>query len=286
MDAVQALTELGGVATWDELLRMSSRRKLRTAIAARAIVRVAHGSYSLPGVEDARIVAARVGGVVSHLSAAQHWGLKMKLPPERPTVTVPRRCSKLGIEKGAVEVHWADLPAAAKRHGVTDVVQTVLDCARGYELDVGLAIADSALRIGIGREDLLMFARESPRTGRSKVVRVLELADQRAANPFESVLRAIALGVPGLQVEPQQWVGDVGRADLVDARRRIAIEAESHAFHSDRASLERDVHRYTAFTRLGWRVVRFTWQEVMFDPAYVRAVLIDVVAGLEGVAAG
>ena len=44
MDVVQALTELGGVATWDELLRMSNRRKVRTAIAAETIVRVAPGS--------------------------------------------------------------------------------------------------------------------------------------------------------------------------------------------------------------------------------------------------
>ncbi len=224
---------------------------------------------------------------MSHLSAAQHWGLKMKLPPEKPIVTVPRRCSRLDNKDGAVEVHWADLPASAKRRGVTDPIQTVIDCARSHDLDVALAVADSALRIGMGREDLLVFAQESPRTGRSKVVRVLELADGRAANPFESVPRAIALGVPGLHVEPQQWVGDVGRADLVDARLRIAIEAESHEFHSDRASLARDVHRYTGFTRLGWRVVRFTWEDVMFDPACVRAVLADVVGnGLGAVAAG
>lgn len=107
---------------------------------------------------------------------------------------------------------------------------------------------------------------------------MLEAADERAANPFESVLRAIARDVPGLRVEPQQWVEDVGRADLVDARLRIAIEAESHAFHSDRAALARDVHRYTAFTRHGWIVVRFTWEDVMFDPDYVRGVLVDVVA--------
>lgn len=86
---------------------------------------------------------------------------------------------------------------------------------------------------------------------------------------------------------------DVGRADLVDARLRIAIEAESHEFHSDRAALARDVHRHTGFTRHGWRVVRFTWEDVMFDPAYVRAVLCDVVAaagpadvGLAGVIRG
>lgn len=105
----------------------------------------------------------------------------------------------------------------------------------------------------------------------------MEAADPRADNPFESVLRAIALDVPGLEVEPQQWVADVGRVDLMDLGRRLVIEAESFEFHSDRASLRRDVHRYTAFVRLGYRVVRFTWEDVMFDPAYVREVLVDLV---------
>ena len=103
-------------------------------------------------------------------------------------------------------------------------------------------------------------------------------ADPRAANPFESALRAIAVDVPGLCVVPQGWIGHVGRADLVDERLRLVIEAESFEFHSDRKSLARDVHRYTAFARLGWTIVRFTWEEVMFRPDYVRAVLLDLVA--------
>lgn len=64
----------------------------------------------------------------------------------------------------------------------------------------------------------------------------------------------------------------------MDVRRRLVIEAESFELHSDRASPRRDVHRSTAFVRLGYRVVRFTWEDVMFDPTYVRSVLADLVA--------
>ena len=107
---------------------------------------------------------------------------------------------------------------------------------------------------------------------------MVEAADGRAANPFESVLRGIAKQVPGLEVEPQQWVGDVGRADLMDRRLGLVIEAESFEFHADSASFARDVRRYTLFVRNGFIVVRFTWKDVMFDPDYVRAVLTDLVA--------
>lgn len=276
MDVVEALTKLGGVATTQELLRCTSRRRLRTAIQAGAVVRAGPRRYRLPQLDAARAAAVRVGGVVSHLSAAEHWGWKVKLPPERPCVTVPRRSCHLDADD--LEVHWADLGIGAVTHGVTDPLQTVVDCARAYPFDVALSVADSAVRSGIAQEDLLLVARESPRTGRGRAIRVMEAADGRADNPFESVLRAIALDVPGLDVEPQQWVGDVGRVDLLDRRLRIVIEADSFEFHSDRASLRRDVRRYTAFVRLGYRVVRFTWEDVMLAPDYVRAVLVDLVS--------
>ena len=276
MDPAEALTRLGGVATLDELMTLTSRRRLRTALSTGRVVRVAWATYALPEAEVARLAAARLGGVVSHLSAAQHWGWKIKLPPDSPTITVPRRRS--GLVADGVELHWADLAPDQVERGATSRVQTVVDCARAYELSVGLPVADSALRAGVDHAELCAAAHASPRTGRAKAIRVVEAADVRADNPFESVLRAIALGVPGLCVEPQQWVGNLGRVDLLDARLRLVIEAESFGFHADRRSLGRDVRRYTGCARRGYTIVRSTWEEVMFDPDYVHDVLVDLVA--------
>ena len=274
--AVEALTMLGGIASRDELLALTSRRRLRVAKAGGQIIELRRTRFALPDADEARAAAARLGGVVSHLSAALHWGWKVKLPPEKPTITVPR--NRHGLAADDVELHWANLPAGAVCDGVTSPVRTVIDCARAYPFDVALAVADSALRAGISHAELRRAARASPRTGRARAVAVVEAADIRAANPFESALRGIAKGVPGLVVEPQQWVGDIGRADLMDHRLRLVIEAESFEFHADSDSFGRDVRRYTGFARLGYTVVRFTWKEVMFDPDYVRAVLTDLVA--------
>jgi very-short-patch-repair endonuclease len=276
MSPVDALTRLGGVATSAELRRLTSRRRLRTALTDGRVVRVSKGVYALPGCDEARLAAVRVGGVVSHLSAAQHYRWQLKLPPRRPTVTVPRRRS--GLDADDLEFHWADLSREQVDSGVTSKVQTVIDCARAYPFDVALAVADSALRDGVRREDLLAAALASSRTGRSKALRVVRAADGRAANPFESVLRAIADDVPGLCVVPQQPVGDVGYVDLLDQRLRLVIEADSFQWHSTRRAWARDVRRYTCFARLGYTVVRFTWGEVMYEPDYVRAVLLDLVA--------
>jgi hypothetical protein len=113
---------------------------------------------------------------------------------------------------------------------------------------------------------------------RARCLRVALLADGRAANPFESVLRAIALGVDGLHVEPQVWVDGVGRPDLLDRELGLVIEADSFEFHGSRRALKHDCERYNAFVVGGRLVVRFAYEHVMLQPRYVHGVLDGVVA--------
>jgi very-short-patch-repair endonuclease len=270
------LEQLGGVADRRTLLRLVSRRQLDRALAEGDVVRLGRSRYAVPAADDALRAATRVRGVVSHQSAALRHGWKVKQVPTVPQVTVPRTRSR--IEAAGVAVRWAPLTAAELRLGVTSPLRTVVDCARVLPFDEALTIADSALRSGIvTRGDLAGAASASPRNGRSAAIRVAEQANAKAANPFESVLRAIALDVPGLVVVPQGAVGTIGHADLTDERLRIAVEAESFEFHALQEAFSHDVRRYTAMTRLGWLVVRFVWDDVMHRPAYVRAVLTDVV---------
>nr|WP_281496995.1 DUF559 domain-containing protein [Ornithinimicrobium sp. F0845] len=94
----------------------------------------------------------------------------------------------------------------------------------------------------------------------------------RAANAFESCLRAIALDA-GLDVRAQVQIADVGIfcvVDLADEGRRLIVEAESFAHHGNRKGFRKDVRRYSELTTLGWSILRFTWEDVMFQPAYVR----------------
>lgn len=90
-------------------------------------------------------------------------------------------------------------------------------------------------------------------------------------------MRAICLGTPGLDVEPQVQIG-VYRVDLGDRRLRLVIEADSWEWHAGPDEFAADVRRYTTLVRIGARVLRFSYREVMGDPAYVAAVLCDVVA--------
>ncbi|MFL6131664.1 MAG: endonuclease domain-containing protein [Nocardioidaceae bacterium] len=151
--------------------------------------------------------------------------------------------------------------------------RTVIDCARDLPFDEALTVADSALRHGnVTQERLLALAERVATTGRAQCLRVAREASGLAANPFESVLRAISLDIPGLRVRPQVVIdedGFVGRPDLVDDRSRVVLEAESFEFHGHRIALRRDCERYNALALRGWLVLRFSWEHVMHDPAYV-----------------
>ncbi|MDN4171393.1 hypothetical protein QWY28_00390 [Nocardioides sp. SOB77] len=235
-DVVDLLADLGGVARRGVLLGVVERGDLERALAAGTVTRAGRGLYALPGVDDALRVAADLGGVVSHASAALQHGFRGGDP--RP------------------------VPADAA-------------------MDEALAIADSALRESACRRLLEELAETARGPGSPRIRQVAALATELAANPFESVLRATCLDVPGLAVRPQVRITDDGfsaRADLVDERLRIVCEADSFAWHGSRSALASDARRYNRMVVAGWIVVRFTYEDVMFHPDEVRAVLARAVA--------
>jgi very-short-patch-repair endonuclease len=274
VDTVQALERCGGIADHRTAVRLSSKRALRRAVRDGRVLRVAHGRYALPTADAAANAAQRVRGVVSHRSAAAHWGWEIKTQPPVPEVTVPRhrRCDGRGVE-----LHWTDLPADDVREGfVTSRERTLVDCLRTLPFDEALAIADSALRSeDVTADRLAALARLARGPGSARIRRVARYADGRAANAFESVLRALAIE-EGLAVLPQvvlSFDGVVVRPDLVDAERHLVLEADSFEWHGKRAALRRDCRRYNALVAAGWRVLRFAWEDVMHAQDYVRAAL-------------
>ena len=281
--ADEALSRLGGVATRSRLLRMTTHKRIRTALRQGRIVRDGHGIYSLPGVDEAIRAASRLSGVLGEDSAAQFHGWKMKNQPKSPCVVVRRKRNLSTSQRRGVRVRYVDLDPDDVNGLATRPAETVTRCSARMPFDEALAIADSALRCGaVTQEELIRRAQREPPRYRARCLRVAEAADGRADNPFESVLRAIALDVPGLCVEPQVWISNSTRADLVDERLRLVIEADSFEFHGRRRQLVHDCERYNAFVVDGWLVVRFSYEHVMGQPDYVRQVLVAMVGLLTG----
>jgi very-short-patch-repair endonuclease len=276
VDAVTALAQLGGTARRTEWRNLVGHDVADRAIQEGRVLELPRWQVALASLGEAEQAAAAAGGTISHLSAALHHGWKVKAAPPAPTITVPRRRRVPG-QLPDCRLFWADLPKGEADGLATTPVRTVIDCARSYDRGVALSVADSALRSRrVSPAELYAAAQRSPRTGRSWALWVADHASELAANPFESVLREIALDVPGLRIRPQGWVGRAGRADLVDERLLIAVEADSWEHHGAPDLFRRDVRRYTEFARLGWVVVRFVWEDVMQKRDLVRRHLSEV----------
>lgn len=166
MHPVAALTQLGGVAGHQQLIRLTSRRRLQTAMAAGQVVCVARGRYALPTADEGRTAAARVSGAASHLSAAAYWEWQTLAPPELPQVCVPRGRKITADQRAGLELRWRTLSPLELTRGVTDPVTTVLDCARDLAFGEALAVADSALRDSTVTRDELDEAAAGLRPGR------------------------------------------------------------------------------------------------------------------------
>ena len=280
LSPVERLLELGGVATWGTLRRTCDRLDIDRATRSGDIIRTGRGHYALASVTEADRTAARLGGVLCLTSAALHHGWAVKNVPDRPHVMVSRG-RRVGAGRRTVHLHWGELSPHEIEDGVTTEQVTLAHCLRRLPFDEALAVADSAMRAGVPRSALERAAEGARGPGSAQMRRVALLATPKAANPFESVLRAIAADVPGLDFEAQVVIREpdiVARPDLVDVRLRILAEADSFEWHGGRAQLSSDARRYNLLVVNGWLVLRFSYEHVMQQPDFVRRVLVAAVA--------
>lgn len=255
------------------LLRWTSERRLRTAVSSGRVRRAARGRYVLPDLDVATAVAARLGGAVALRSAALAHGWSVKWVPPVPEVAVDVH-RHLARSRG-VRLLW--VRDHDPRRLVTEPLSTVVSCARLLPFDEALCVADSALRTRAVTSEQLRRAAEAARgAGAARVRRVAVEADGRAANPFESVLRSILidLQVPCVPQHPVDVGERLVHPDLTDVRHRLVVEADSWEWHTGKRAHVRDCWRYNALVAHGWRVLRFTWEQVMWQPEYVGEVVL------------
>jgi very-short-patch-repair endonuclease len=78
---------------------------------------------------------------------------------------------------------------------------------------------------------------------------------------FLCLVRSAGLPEPDVNV---QIAG--AERDFVWPEQRLVIEVDGYAYHSSRAAKQRDHRRDRALTSLGWRPVRFTYEDVAIEP--------------------
>ena len=114
-----------------------------------------------------------------------------------------------------------------------------------------------------------MPRRDPERLARVRELRAIMSPPERA---LWHILRAHRL--QGVKFSRQVECGPYS-IDFAARMHRLAIEldGESHVGRADA-----DAARTRFLEAQGWRVIRFAWEHVMFEPEYVRACLVAIAA--------
>jgi very-short-patch-repair endonuclease len=164
---------------------------------------------------------------------------------------------------------------------VTAAAQTVLDCAVGLPLLEAVVVCDSALRAGdVSLYQLEAASRDLRGVADARRIRqVLALADARSGSVLESVLRVRLLQAGMSDLQTQQVLRNANgerllRVDFCFPKHRLVVEADGQKWHQDPV-LDRRLDNQLAAA--GWRVLRYTWSDVVHDGA---AVVAEIAAAL------
>jgi very-short-patch-repair endonuclease len=285
-----------------------SRSRLQAAIGTRAVVRVANRVYAsaslavVPrfvvtdeGVAPAYV--ARVRAVLLSLgpaafaadrtaAALRGWGMLVE-PTRTIEVGVPhgrgtvRTRNVHARQRRAAEVQLVEVWAGTSAISMTSPAQTVIDCALALPLLQAVVICDSALRAGdVTVEELLRVARDlSGRRSAARARRVLGLCDPASGSVLESVHRVkmVLGGLSGFVSQKllRDTPGRHLRVDFCFEAAGLVVEVDGRRWHPDPT---RDQARDNALVVLGWRVLRYTWRDVMDEGDRVVAEIRAAVA--------
>ncbi len=79
-----------------------------------------------------------------------------------------------------------------------------------------------------------------------------------------------------------QWLAIAGeemQVDFVWHAARAVVETDGFRTHGTRQAFRRDRRRDRLLNLAGWRVVRFTWDEVTAEPTHVTEAVRNLLAG-------
>ena len=268
--------DLGGLAATHELHAAGfGRETLRLATRSGEIRRIRKGWYVLPDTPAAIADCARVGGRATCVTAAEHAGLWLLVHPAEVHVAVhphacqlrdPRDYRRRDAKSGAV-VHWTDADPAGERL-IVPVADAIRELATCQGAEAAFVALESALAAGLlSRSEVARVCAGLP----TAVALALSRAEGRSGSITEAtfLFRSRAFGV---RVRQQVQIGP-DRVDSVLGDRLI-VELDSREFHEK----ERDYARDARLVARGYRVLRFSYRQVMFDWPSVEAAILAAIA--------
>lgn len=260
------------------------------------LVRLHPSVYGFAGTPETwrrEVIAAvlSVGGIAaaSHQTAAELWGMTSRRG--RTIEVVTSRWDR--VRRPAFSVHESlDLldsdVVALDGIPVTTAERAVVDLGANAPPWLVEDCVDAGLRKRLFTiDDIDRFVARVARKGRRGVGVIRPIIQARAGwdgvteseleDLFRQVVARAGLRMPVSQFELRDGHGDfVCRADFAYPERRVLIELDSEAFHMSREVFRADRKKQNRALVLGWRTLRFTWHDLIDQPAAVIAVLADI----------
>lgn len=283
-----------GVVSRRRLLDLGlTRSMVETRLRRGALVALHPGVYAVghrqlrrEGHWLAAVLWAGTGAALSHREAAAHHGLRASDRSRIDITTVKRMKSIAGVDVHHSAVLDAQDVAIVERIPVTTVERTLVDLATmlpSEQLSKALREAEHLRVVDVGSiEDALRRTRTRNGRGHATLRAVLEDHRRGGTQLTRSVLEDRFLALCKRQGLPRPRMNAHVEGMEVDAlwpAHRLAIELDGWARHKDRHAFQHDRDKANALTQAGYRVLRFTHDDVVRRPGEIAARVAAFLAG-------
>jgi hypothetical protein len=270
------LRALGGIARRDQLLAVGlPPAAIAAALRAETAIRLRRSWFGLPETPYPHRAAVELGGRVAGLTAAKSYGLWAGANRGIHVSWAPHgNIAKTRLRESAQIVrHWRIMPESGwpelwRESPEQAIAQVLLSSDR----TTAIAVVDSALHNGILNTNRLeaILARMPGR-----VRGWHDQLDGRADSGLETIAR---LWIHDLGVLPLVHPSIAGlEVDLL-VGTSLVIELDGEEFHSGADAFERDRARDATLSSVGCIVIRFSYHQVMLEPALCLARIREHVA--------
>lgn len=272
-----------GVVAREQLVETGlTLRQIDSMVAKRWLTLEARGVYLVRGAPqtyESRLWVAQLatGGVLGFHTACHLWGVLRE--PEAPIVALVDEPRRITPPPG-VRVRRRSAGTVSQNLGgllVTPKGISVLDHLSAMPRSSARTLFDRALQQGWISEADVLTRLSTPRWGNRQLRELAQVLGDGAAARSERVLHGLLR-----QHDLQGWIANCpvvanGVACVLDVafpEARLAIEIDGLAHHTDAARFQRDRSRQNALVAAGWRVLRFTWWDLVERPDYVIGAIV------------
>ena len=266
------MREIGVVHVSQLVKRGVSRSSLYDAVEAGTLMRLRRGWYATPRAAVDVILAVRQGVRVTCVSAAKYYDLWVPLHSNLHVFAAHGRTSDLSAS--GVTLHprphlgrWPDnnpiAPLELMLHHAS-LCLPVPDAAILLESAVNLK--------KVTLDDARAIVDQLPHHRRLALSRIGSAAQSGTETKVRWFLES-----RHVQVQAQPLIEGVGHVDLLIGES-LVIECDSVRYHTDPAQYREDHRRDIELTRLGYRTIRLTWEDVCLNWEATKERLLGILA--------